>query len=108
MHNLRFERVNLSLLLLDFFVDLSELVLHGLDDFLGDALLFLEARLARLTLLAPVLVLLGHAVDVVSDEVDALAEGVGALAQYLDGLLHELDVVLGEPVLPAVAAATAR
>lgn len=77
-------------------LDICELVLQRHDDLLGDALLLLELGHAGKALLAPVLVLLAHAVDVVRHKVDALAERVRALAQDLDRLLHELDIVLRE------------
>lgn len=108
MHNLRLDRVDFSLLLLNFLLDLGQLILQGLYDLLGDALLFFELGLALLAFFAPVFVLFGHAIDVIGYKVYALAERIGALAQYLNGFLHKLDVVLGESALTPAAAATRR
>ena len=108
VHDLRLECVDLGHLFLDLLFDVGKLVLQGLHDLFGDALLFLKLGLALLALLAPVLVLLGHAVDVIGHEIYALAQGVRALTQYLDRLLHELDVVLSERALATVAAAATR
>lgn len=53
-------------------------------------------------LLAPVLVLFAHAVDVVSHEVDRLSERVGASAKDLDGLSHEFDVTFCKALVTTI------
>ncbi len=88
------DTVNFALLLFDLFLEFSKLVLQGLNELLSNFLLFLQSLSAVDSLLAPVFVLLRHAVHIVSHVVDRLAERVGRLAKDLNSLLHELDVVL--------------
>ncbi len=99
VHNLRLSSINLSLLFFDLLFDLSELILKWLYYLLSDALLLFKFSLAALTLSAPILVLLAHAVDVVCDEINRLSERIRALTQYLYGFLHKLYVALAKPAL---------
>lgn len=58
------------MLLSDLFLELGELVLEGLNDFLSGFLGLFELLVASDGLLAPVFVLFRHAVNVIGDEVD--------------------------------------
>jgi len=64
------DAADLPLLFADTFLKVSKLVLERLDDLFSDLLLFFELLCAADCFLAPVLVLLAHAVDIVSYEVD--------------------------------------
>ena len=68
--DLRFDAINLTGLLLDSLLELSERVLQRLQQLLGYLLLLLQALRARDGLLAPVLVLLAHAVNIVGHVVN--------------------------------------
>ena len=59
-------------------------------------LLLLQVLRALDGLLTPVLVLLGHAVNIVGDVVDRLAQWISRLTQDLNRLLHKFDVLVAE------------
>ena len=80
VHNLGLDCIDLSLLFLDFLLNICKAVSKRLYNFLCNSLLLLEFGLARLALLAPVLVLFAHAVYIISHKIDTLAQRIRALA----------------------------
>lgn len=80
----------------DALFQLSQAALQGSADLLSNLLLAGQVALALNSLGAPLLVLFGHAVDVVGNVVNRLSKWVGRLAKNLNSFLHELNIFIAE------------